>query len=167
LVVDLLLELAAEAAPPPTTAHPMAGLRTELERVAEASNGLPGRLLVALLAEAQHDRAVREALARRLFDPRRRATARVIRAAQRSGALRVGVPPLVAVDLLFGPLFYRRFIRQEPVTRGFVRRAFRYALEGLAPTRSAKSRPPAIARGRESPTGRSRLRRRQRHPPAR
>src|SRR5438552_11331081 len=98
LMVDLLLRVAAEAAPPPVGRDPVRALRTELLLVAEAAEALPGRLLMALLGEAQHDPDVRAALLGGLFDPRRRATAQVIRQAQDQGALRQGVPPLVAVD---------------------------------------------------------------------
>lgn len=141
LVVDLLLQIAAEAAPPPDAGKdPIRALRSELHRVAEAMDALPGRLLRSLVGEAQNDPEVRDALLRGLFKPRRRATAEVIRRAQASGALRRGIPPLVAVDLLFGPLFYKKFVRQEPVTRGFVRQVFEGALEGLGARPARKKR---------------------------
>jgi AcrR family transcriptional regulator len=131
LVVNLLLQIADELAPPPAGRDPLRALRTELHLVAEAAEALPGRLLSALLGEAAHDPDVRDALLRGLFNPRRKATASVIRQAQISGALRKDVPPLVAVDLLFGPLFYRKFIRNELVSERFVEQVFRHALTGL------------------------------------
>ena len=143
LVVELLLRVAADVAPAPSGRDPMRALRTELHRVAEAADALPGRLLLSLLGEAQHDEDVRTALLEGLFNPRRRATAEFVRRAQLSGRLREGVPPLVAVDLLYGPLFYRKFVRQEPVTHDFVRQVFELVLTGIGPDpRSA-----GIARG--------------------
>ena len=53
--------------------------------------------------------------------------------------LRKGVPPLVAVDLLFGPLFYRKFVRHETVSPAFIKQVFAHFLEGLAPARRAGS----------------------------
>lgn len=131
LVVELLLEVAANAAPLPTGRDPMQAIRTELRRVTEAADALPGRLLLALLSEAQRDVEVRNALLHGLFDPRRQATARVIRQAQSSGVIRKNVAPLVAVDLLFGPIFYRRFVRQEPVSRSYVNVVYQNVLDGL------------------------------------
>ena len=143
LVVEVLLRLAATAAPPPDDGgDPVRALRTELHRVAQAMDALPGRLLLSLLGEAQNDADVRDALLSGLFNPRRRATAEVIRRAQASGALGTRIAPLVAVDLLFGPLFYRKFVRQEPMTKAFVRLVFEGVLEGLGPRPGRPSAPP-------------------------
>src|SRR5258708_5223220 len=115
LVVDLLLELADAAAPPPAGGDPMRELRCELRRVAEASEALPGKLLISLLGEAEHDPDIRDALVKRLFAPRRKATANAIRRAQLAGVLRADIPPYIATDLMYGPVFYRKFIRNERV----------------------------------------------------
>jgi len=147
LVVELLLHVAAAAAPPPAGRDPMRAIRVELRRVTKAADGLPGRLLLSLLGESQQDPEVRAALLKGLFNPRRMATASVIRQAQVAGALRKDVPPLVAVDLFYGPLFYRKFIRQEPVTEGFVREVFRNVLAGLG------ARPRATRSGRRKAAG--------------
>ena len=152
LVVDLLMEMAAAVAPPPAGPNPLRALRIELSRVAQAAGALPGRLMLSLVAEGQNDPVVRAALQKGLFNPRRKATAEVIRRAQAAGQLRTGVPPLVAVDLLFGPVFYRRLLRDEPVTERFVREVFEQLMEGLGPL----PRPGAIAKRRKA--GRARRR---------
>lgn len=138
LVVDLLVELAAVAAPPPAGGDPLGELRTEHRLVAEAANDLPGRLLISLLGEAEHDPDIRAALLDRLFTPRRRETAKVIRRAQVAGLLRRDVAPLVAADLFFGPLFYRKFVRGEAVTAGFVKQVFDNVLSGLLARRAPR-----------------------------
>jgi AcrR family transcriptional regulator len=120
LVVDLLVRLAMEAA-----------------------EALPGRLLISLLGEAEHDPDIRGALQRGLFTPRRLAAARVVRQAQLAGQIRRDVAPLLACDLFYGPLFYRKFIRHESVSRDFVRQVFQSVLSGLQvpPSSRTKSRP--------------------------
>jgi AcrR family transcriptional regulator len=141
LVVDLLVRIAMEAAPlPPTGGDPMLVLRTELYLVAEAAEALPGRLLISLLGEAEHDPDIRGALQQGLFTPRRLAVAKVIRRAQLTGALRRDVPPLLAADLLYGPLFYRKFIRHESVSREFVRQVFQNVLAGMQAPRTSRSK---------------------------
>jgi len=150
LVVDLLLQVAGEVAPPPTGGDPLRALRTELHMVAEAADALPGRLLSALLGESQNDPQIRDTLIRGLFDPRRNATAKVIRQLQDRGELRKDIPALVALDLFFGPVFYRRFIRQESATPEFVRQIYQAALAGMeaGPRAPARARP--AGRGRKA-----------------
>src|SRR5256885_1573767 len=83
---DVLLELGATVAPPPpSSGDPLRAIRLEMRRIAAISGELPGRLLSAILGEAQHDPVIRKALLERLIYPRREATARVIRDAQARG----------------------------------------------------------------------------------
>lgn len=131
LAVDLLIELVSEAVPPPAAANLLEALSTELRQVAGAMDALPGRLAISLLGEAQYDPEVHRAMARGIFGPRRKARAKVIRQAQDSGVLRSDVPPLLAVDLLYGPLFYRAFILHERVSGAFVQQMLRHVLAGL------------------------------------
>ena len=141
LLVELLVRMAAEVAPPPAGQDPLEALRTELHQVAHAVAAPPGQLLAALVAAAQQDAEVRDALLKGLFIPRRKATARMILEAQRAGTVRSDVSPLVAVDLLFGPVFYRGLMRQEPVPAAFVRQLFEHALAGIATRRAGASSP--------------------------
>ena len=132
LVVDLLMDLAVETVPPPSGPDPLAAVRTEMRGIARAADHLIGRLLTSLLGEAQRDPEIHTALLDRLFYPRSDATAKVIRQAQASGALRKDVPAHVIVDLLVGPLFYRMFVRHQPLNDAFVNRVFQCAINGLA-----------------------------------
>src|SRR5262245_26891595 len=132
LMVELLLRIAEEVAPPPEGPDPVEALRTELGMVAAVADSLAGQLMRSLIGESQRDPEVREALLQGLYGPRRRASADVIRQAQRMGLFRKDVEPGVATDLLFGPTFYRGFVRQEPVPPSFVRQVFELVLIGLA-----------------------------------
>jgi AcrR family transcriptional regulator len=131
LVVDLLMEMAGQAVPPPAGPEPLKAVRTEMRGIAAAGDHMVGRLLTSLLGEAQHDPAVRAALLDGLFHPRSNATAKMIRQAQASGLLRKDIPAHVAVDLLVGPLFYRMFVRHQPLSDAFVGQVFRSVMSGL------------------------------------
>lgn len=91
----------------------MRSVRTELRQDVAAANGLTGQLLSSLLGEAQQDPEIRTALPEGLFYPRREASVGAIRRAQASGRIRPDVSPYLAVDLLFGPLFYRMLVRHD------------------------------------------------------
>lgn len=134
LLVDLLVEIAAEAAPAPTERPSLDSLRTELYQGIDAANGLTGELLNSLLGEAQTDPQVRRALLDGLFRPRSEASMNAIRQAQEAGELRADVPPEIAVDLLFGPLFYRLFVQHAPLNEQFMSQLLRFTLEGLRVT---------------------------------
>lgn len=131
LVVDLLMGMAAEAVPPPEGPDPMEAVRTEMRGISGASDHLMGRLLTALVGEAQCDLEIRTALLDRLFHPRTDATAKMVRRAQASGRVRKDVPAHVAVDLLVGPLFYRMLVRHRPLSDAFVAQVFRTVMTGL------------------------------------
>ena len=133
LVVHLLVEMSNATAPPPAGKDPLLALRTELRQVAAVADALEGRLVGSLVGEAHHDPEVRTALLQGIFYPRREASAKVIRQAQASGALRRDVPPSVVMDLLFGPLFYRMLVRHAPPTVAFVNQVFDHVMQGLRP----------------------------------
>ena len=146
LFVDLLVMAADAALPPPAGQDPLEALHAELRQGAAAAVGLPGQLLVSLLWEAQHDPDVRSALLQRVLLPRREARVQTIRRAQAAGALRADLPLKVAVDLLWGPLFYRMWVRHEPVSSGFVTQVFENVLAGLGARPRGAKRARTVAR---------------------
>ena len=111
----------------------MQALKTEMKGAGVAINGVTGRLLSSLLGEAQTDPETRTALLDRLFYPRTGHTAGAIKRAQAAGDVRPDIPSHLAVDLFFGPLFYRMFVQHEPVNDAFVKQVYQYVLEGLRP----------------------------------
>lgn len=138
LLVDVMVEMAQALVPMPQSGEPMRAMRAELRRAVGAINGPVGRLLTSLLGDAQQDPEVRKALVEGLFRPRTRATGGNIRRAQDAGALRPDVPPHIATDLLFGPLFYRMFVGHEPVTDAFVKQVLQFVVEGIGPPRTPR-----------------------------
>jgi AcrR family transcriptional regulator len=92
LVVELLMEMAARAVPPPSGPDPLGAVRTEMRGIAAASDHLVGRLLTSLVGEAQHDPEIRAALLDGVFHPRSDATANMVRKAQAAGVVRRDVP---------------------------------------------------------------------------
>jgi AcrR family transcriptional regulator len=139
LLVEVLAEVHTAAVPLPAAGEPLRAIVGELRDAAVALNGLTGRLLTALIGEAQHDPEVGAELLEALFYPRRAATARIIRRAQEQGTIRPDVPPDIAADLFFGPLFYRLLVRHNAVSRPFMMQVFRYAVQGLGKIPASRS----------------------------
>jgi AcrR family transcriptional regulator len=104
--------------------EPTGDLRADLIRELEA-----GR---AMLHEPTTDRAIRLVVERSAVDPAYaemkdalfQAGTRVLReivcAARARGDLPAGLDPDLAVDQLFGPLFFRRLLANQPVPDGYV-----------------------------------------------
>jgi AcrR family transcriptional regulator len=159
IVVDLLMRVATEAVPIPMGRDPQRALRTEMKGVAGVADELPGRLLRSLLGEAQRDPEVQAALVAGVFHPRSDASSRAIRRAQAAGVIREDIPPLLAVDLLFGPIFYRMLVQHQPLNDAYVAQVYKYVVEGLkAPAKApakVKVPPKAVAKAAAKPEGRS------------
>ncbi len=140
LLVDVLLEVATAEAPPPGRRDPLRAIRTEMRQAAVAVNGFAGRLMAALIGEAQQDQMTRDALITTLIKPRTAATAATVREAQAAGLIRPNIPPQLVVDLLIGPLFYRLLVGHERVSEQFIAQVFDEAVAGLRPAKRRKAR---------------------------
>jgi AcrR family transcriptional regulator len=99
---------------------PLAALRAQLHAVADAFAAPAGRSVAAMVAAAQSETELAKAF-RNEFIARNRDAARLM--LERCVAERLVAPPAdidLALDLVFGPLFYRLLMGHAPITRGFV-----------------------------------------------
>jgi len=99
---------------------PLAALRAQLHAVADAFAAPAGRSVAAMVAAAQSETELAKAF-RNEFIARNRDAARIL--LERSIAERLVVPPAdidLALDLIFGALFYRLLMGHAPITRSFV-----------------------------------------------
>ena len=111
---------AASAPAAKTSRSPLAALRAQLHAVADAFAAPAGRSVAAMVAAAQSETELAKAF-RNEFIARNRDAARLM--LERCIAERLVVPPAdidLALDLVFGPLFYRLLMGHAPITRGFV-----------------------------------------------
>ncbi|HVV50710.1 MAG TPA: TetR/AcrR family transcriptional regulator [Polyangia bacterium] len=78
-----------------------------------------GKVLLALLGEAQHDAEVAELFAERYLRPRRRAEREMLARGIASGELPADLDPDAVLDALMGPVFYRA-LTGSSIPRRFV-----------------------------------------------
>jgi AcrR family transcriptional regulator len=99
---------------------PRAALRAQLHAVADAFAAPAGRSVAAMVAAAQSETELAKAF-RNEFIARNRDAARLLLERCVEDKL-VARPPDIdlALDLIFGPLFYRLLMGHAPITRGFV-----------------------------------------------
>lgn len=114
---EVLLEAVAdlagtELAPPPESGDPRRDLETFLRETFTLVDGVASRAVVGLMADAQSDPVFAARLQAELIEPRRR----ILRTVLERGALPAGVDPGLAVDVVFGVMWYRLLNRHAPVS---------------------------------------------------
>lgn len=92
-----------------------------------------GRVLAELIGQAQTDPDLAEAYRARYSAERRRLACERMRKAQESGQIRPGIDLQVLVDQLWGAVYHRLLIPDEPVTGDFVVALVGNLMDGIAP----------------------------------
>jgi AcrR family transcriptional regulator len=111
---------APEAARSARTPH--AALRAQLHAVADAFAAPTGRSVAAMVAAAQSETELAKAFRHEFITRNRDATRLLL---ERCIEDKLVAPPAdmeLALDLIFGPLFYRLLMGHAPITRAFVDR---------------------------------------------
>ena len=118
-----------------------------------ASSRPYGRVLAALITEAQTDPVFAAVYRQRLLEPRRdQARAVFLRAIER-GEIPADTKVEVALDLLYGPLYHRLLHGHAPLNDRFTQDVIDMALNGIQPT-PGPAATPADQPGRRAATGR-------------
>lgn len=92
-----------------------------------------GRVIGALLTEAQTDPEFAREYRARFVNPRREQGRAIFRRAIERGEIPADTKVEVALDLLYGPIYHRLLHGHAPLNDGFVRDVVDTALNGLAP----------------------------------
>lgn len=103
-------------------ATPLSALRAQLHAVADAFAAPAGRSVAAMVAAAQSETELAKAFRNEFIARNRDATRTLL---EQCIARKLVSPPAdtdLALDLIFGPLFYRLLMGHAPITRGFVDR---------------------------------------------
>ena len=133
LALDALLAWAAASAPPRDTGS-LRGDLLALVRpwVREIRRQPFGRVIAALVTEAQSDPQFAEAYRTRFVEPRREAMRAAFARAAERGEVPAGLDVEVAVDLIYGPLYHRLLHGHAPLTARFAENVVDMALAGIA-----------------------------------
>lgn len=140
VVLEAINEQLGESLAFPDTGDVVADLTDQMTVVATvlASDGY--QPVAGLIAAAQTDPKLAAAMNATLFGPRVAACRRRLEKAQRDRQLRRDVDLDDIVELLYGALYYRFFLRNRPITPRQAADIIDTAFTGLRPKRPARTR---------------------------
>ena len=136
LALDALYTHWAAAQPDPGDTGSLRGDLLELVRpwVRLAASRPYGRVIAALISEAQTDPVFAAEYQRRVVQPRRAQAAAIFRRAVERGEIPPDTEIDVAIDLLYGPLYHRLLHAHAPLTERFAAQVVDMLLDGLRPS---------------------------------
>jgi AcrR family transcriptional regulator len=132
VVMDGFLSTVSLEVPFPHTGHAREDIRIHMRRLAEAFSGKIGRTVAALMAEGQSDPELAGALRSRWLLVRRAEAREILELGIERGELREDIDLEVAVDVLYGPIYYRMLVGHAPLDNGFTDALADHIFAGLA-----------------------------------
>jgi AcrR family transcriptional regulator len=103
-------------------------IRHLLADVVRRFNGFLGKVAIEILAEGQSDPDVLQEYRERYLNQRRAFATGAIERAQAAGELRRDIDPQVLLDMIFGPIYFRRFVRHEKLDQRFADEVFHHVM---------------------------------------
>ena len=132
VVMDGFLSIVSSQVPFPHTGRAREDIRIHMRRLAEAFSGKIGSTVAALIAEGQSDPELAEALRSRWLSVRREEAREILVLGIERGELREDIDPEVAVDVLYGPIYYRLLVGHAPLDNDFADALADHVFAGLA-----------------------------------
>ena len=108
-------------------------LATQLRLLIRAFRGRAGEVMAELIGQAQTDPVLAETLRSGWLQPRREATAAVLRRAIDRSQIRPDVDIPTVMDALYAPLYWRLLMRHQPLDDDLAHELVRNTLEGVRP----------------------------------
>ena len=132
LAVAGFLAETAPKIPYPTTGSASNDLMSQLRLVAAVYSGVTGRVLAAIIAEGQRDEHTMTAFIEGYAKPRREEARHLLQAGIDTGELRSDIDLDIALDALYGPIYYRLLVPMQPLTAAWIQALATDVLRGLA-----------------------------------
>jgi AcrR family transcriptional regulator len=108
-------------------------LTDQIRVLVRAFRGRAGAIMAELIGRAQFDPALAATLRSRWLEPRRSASAAVLRRSIERGQVAADIDIPVVLDQLYAPLYYRITMQHEPLTADLADSLVRTVLDGIRP----------------------------------
>jgi AcrR family transcriptional regulator len=136
VVMDAFLLLVGPGTDFPPNPRAVVRIKLQMRLQAKFFRSKSGLLIKALLGEAQFDAELAEAFRERWLMPRRLTVKQMIADAIKQGDVRPDIDPDAAIDMLYGPIYYRFQTGSGPLDDSYTDVIFNQVMQGLRATRS-------------------------------
>ncbi|HEO64531.1 MAG TPA: TetR/AcrR family transcriptional regulator [Spirochaetes bacterium] len=119
LVMDAFLDSAAPKIPFPKKKSPVEAIKEQVKRVVKLLLGPSGRIVAEIIGEGQSDAHVLEEFRERFFSKLFAPARAVIEWGKETGELDENLDTDLAMDLIYGPIYYRLLIGHQPLSKDF------------------------------------------------
>jgi len=107
-------------------------LTTQVRKFAQVLSGKGGRMLRSFISAARADPDVAQAFRTMWSDPRRAEAKAMLRRKKSNGQLRKDADLDLVLDALYGPLYYRFLVKNEPPSQKYAEALAEMVIQGLA-----------------------------------
>lgn len=121
IVMDAFLATAAPQIPFPKSGSAVDALGLQVKRVIKLLRGRSGRIVAEMVGEGQSDPHILEEFRDRFFSHLLAPARAVIERGKKSGELDDGLDTDLALDLIYGPIYYRLLVGHQPLDEAFAR----------------------------------------------
>jgi AcrR family transcriptional regulator len=134
VVIEAFREAIAPELPLRDTGDLRGDLASQMRNFARVLSGRGGRMLRSFVVAARSDPEVAAAFRSIWSDPRRAEAKEMLRQKQTSGQLRRDADLDLVIDSLYGPLYYRFLVKNEPPSQRYAEALADLVIQGLAET---------------------------------
>jgi AcrR family transcriptional regulator len=133
VVIDAFRQMVVPELPLRDTGSLVGDLTAQARNFARVLAGPGGGMLRSFVVAARSDPEVAAAFRSIWSDPRRREAKTILRGKQASGQLRKDADLDLILDSLYGPLYYRFLVKNEPPTQKYAEALAALVIQGLNP----------------------------------
>jgi AcrR family transcriptional regulator len=133
VVVEAAFRSVAEQLEVPVTGTVLDALLARVDTAVSLMNSRVGQVLAELIGEGQSDPETLASVNERFMRVRRDSTARLIERGKQSGEFDPAIDVELALDLIYGPLYYRLLVGHLPLDSAFARDAVSWVMRGIGP----------------------------------
>ncbi|MEM9567887.1 MAG: TetR/AcrR family transcriptional regulator [Cyanobacteria bacterium P01_E01_bin.34] len=133
VLIDAFMTQVESALPFPEGGSAAESIRLQITNLVEVFRGDVGRIVAQIIAEGQSNTEALDSFRDRFLTPRRSAAQHVIEMGMESGEFDADLDPALAMDILYGPLYYRLLVQHLPLDDAFAMGFTERALACLQP----------------------------------